>query len=144
MRSIFISLRPPPWRSQSLRKIKTIGHATTNDFLIIFFQFDVNHALICPKTCGKESKKPRILENHRFTKVSTLNIFYKKQFQKKMSLKNLKILRKCHENLQPQMPELQYLKTLKFRKFQCFSYLKFFSFCILRKITFIVVLNLIK
>ena len=80
MRSIFISLRPPPWRSQSLRKIKTIGHATTNDFLIIFFQFDVNHALICPKTCGKESKKPRILENHRFTKVSTLNIFYKKQF----------------------------------------------------------------
>lgn len=45
-----------------------------------FFQLHVDHALICPKTCGKESKKPKILENHRFTKVSTLNIFYKKKF----------------------------------------------------------------
>ena len=29
-----------------------------------------------------------------------------------MSLKNPKALRKCRENLQPQMPELQFLKTL--------------------------------
>ena len=31
-----------------------------------------------------------------------------------MSLKNPKALRKCRENLQPQMPELQFLKTLIF------------------------------
>ena len=31
-----------------------------------------------------------------------------------MSLKNPKTLRKCQENLQPQMPELQILKTLIF------------------------------
>ena len=31
-----------------------------------------------------------------------------------MSLKNTKTLRKCQENLQPQMPELQFLKTLIF------------------------------
>ena len=36
-----------------------------------------------------------------------------------MNLKNLKTLRKCEENLQPQMPELQFLKTLIFpRAFQ--------------------------
>ena len=29
-----------------------------------------------------------------------------------MSLKNPKSLRKCEENLQPQMPELKFLKTL--------------------------------
>ena len=42
--------------------------------------------------------------------------FYKKIFYKKMSLKNLKILRKCQENLQPQMPGLQFLKTLIFTR----------------------------
>ena len=31
-----------------------------------------------------------------------------------MSLKNPKTLRKCKENLQPQMPELQFLKMLIF------------------------------
>ena len=31
-----------------------------------------------------------------------------------MSLKNTKTLRKCQENLQPQIPELQFLKTLIF------------------------------
>ena len=31
-----------------------------------------------------------------------------------MSLKNQKTLRKCLENLQPQMPQLQFLKTLIF------------------------------
>ena len=36
-----------------------------------------------------------------------------------MSLKNLKTLRKCQENLQPQMLKLQFLKTLIFpRAFQ--------------------------
>ena len=39
---------------------------------------------------------------------------YKKNFYKKMSLKNPKNLRKCEENLQPQIPELQFLKTLIF------------------------------
>ena len=29
-----------------------------------------------------------------------------------MSLKNPKTLRKCYENLQPQVPELQFLKML--------------------------------
>ena len=38
----------------------------------------------------------------------------KKNIYKKMSLKNPKPLRKCYENLQPQMPELQFLKTLVF------------------------------
>ena len=33
-----------------------------------------------------------------------------------MSLKYLKTLRKCYENLQPQMPELQFLKMLVFPK----------------------------
>ena len=33
-----------------------------------------------------------------------------------MSLKNLKTLRKCSENLLPQMPELQFLETLIFPK----------------------------
>ena len=31
-----------------------------------------------------------------------------------MSLKKPKTLRKCEENLQPQMPEVQFLKTLVF------------------------------
>ena len=31
-----------------------------------------------------------------------------------MSLTNAKTLRKCYENLQPQMPELQFSKTLFF------------------------------
>ena len=39
--------------------------------------------------------------------------FYKKNVYLKMSLKNLKTLRKCYENLQPQMPQ-QFLKTLVF------------------------------
>ena len=38
----------------------------------------------------------------------------KKYFYKKMSLKNLKTLRKCWGNLQPQMPKLQFLKMLIF------------------------------
>ena len=33
-----------------------------------------------------------------------------------MSLENPKTLRKCLENLQPQMPELQFLKTLIFAR----------------------------
>ena len=33
-----------------------------------------------------------------------------------MSLENLKTLRKCLENLQPQIPELQFLKTLIFAR----------------------------
>ena len=36
--------------------------------------------------------------------------FNKKDVYKKRSLKNLKTLRKCKENLQPQMPEQQFLK----------------------------------
>ena len=40
--------------------------------------------------------------------------FYKKNFYKKMSLKNPKTLRKCLEYLQPQMSELQFLKALIF------------------------------
>ena len=39
--------------------------------------------------------------------------FYKKNVYLKMSLKNPKTLRKCYENLQPQMPQ-QFLKTLVF------------------------------
>ena len=31
-----------------------------------------------------------------------------------MSLKNPKTLRKCSENVQPQMPDLKYLKTVIF------------------------------
>ena len=38
--------------------------------------------------------------------------FYKRNFYKKMSLKNAKTSRKCSENLQPRMPELQFLQTL--------------------------------
>ena len=33
-----------------------------------------------------------------------------------MSLKKPKTLRKCLENLQPQLPELQFLKTLIFAR----------------------------
>ena len=33
-----------------------------------------------------------------------------------MNLKNPKNLRKCLENLQPQMPELQFLKSLIFSR----------------------------
>ena len=40
--------------------------------------------------------------------------FCKKDFYKKMSLKNPKTVRKCSENLQPQMPEVQFLKALIF------------------------------
>ena len=40
----------------------------------------------------------------------------KKNFYKKMSPKNPKTLRKCSENLQPQMPEVQFLKTLIFTR----------------------------
>ena len=41
-----------------------------------------------------------------------IHIFYKKNFSKKVSLKNRKIIGECGENLQPQIPELQFLKTL--------------------------------
>ena len=36
--------------------------------------------------------------------------FYKEKFYKTISLKNPNTLRKCQENLQPQMSELQSLK----------------------------------
>ena len=45
---------------------------------------------------------------------SNIGFFYKKKVDKKMSLKNSKTLRKCWENLQPQVLELQFLKTLIF------------------------------
>ena len=41
-----------------------------------------------------------------------VSFFDKKNFYKKMSLKNPKTLRQCLENLQPQMPELQFLKIM--------------------------------
>ena len=54
-----------------------------------------------------------------------------------MNLQNPKTLRKCEENLQPQLSELQFLKALIFPRalsqlqnwvnFSIFSYLKFFS-----------------
>ena len=50
----------------------------------------------------------------RVHKISNTRFFYKKNFYKKMSLKNPKTLRKCKENLQPQMAELQFSKTLIF------------------------------
>ena len=65
-------------------------------------------------------------------------------FYKKMSLKNPKTLRKCQENLQPQMPELQFLRTLKVTKLNkvyLFSYLKFFFVSIIKKIMFIVIVK---
>ena len=42
------------------------------------------------------------------TFTSITSFLYKEVFYKKMSLKNPIILRKCKENLQPQMPELQF------------------------------------
>ena len=48
----------------------------------------------------------KLLENRRKT--------YTRFFYKKISLKNAKTLRKCKENIQPQMPELKFLKTLIF------------------------------
>ena len=42
------------------------------------------------------------------------SFFNKKNFYKKMSLKNPKTLRKYLENLQPQVPEPQFLKMLIF------------------------------
>ena len=72
--------------------------------------------------------------------LGNTNFFYKKIFYKKMSLKNPKTLRKCWENLQPQMPKLKILKMLIFPRalqklqnwvnFSFFSYLKFFCFSI--------------
>ena len=58
-----------------------------------------------------------------------------------MSLKTPKTLRKCEENLQPQMAEAQFLKALIFLglfkssnwvNFSSFSYLKFFSVFIVK------------
>ena len=53
-----------------------------------------------------------------------------------MSLKNPKTLKKCYQNLQPQMPDLQFLKTPIFARalvklqnsvnFTIFSYLRVF------------------
>ena len=44
-------------------------------------------------------------------------VFYmRKFFYEKMSLKIPETVRKCSENLQPQMSELQFLKTLIFAK----------------------------
>ena len=59
-----------------------------------------------------------------------------------MSLKNPKTLRKCQENLQPQMPELQFLRTLKVTKLNkvyLFSYLKFFFVSIIKKMFIVIV-----
>ena len=55
--------------------------------------------------------------------------FYKKNFYKKMNLKNRKTLIKCYENLQPKKPEMQFFKKLIFPRaqFGFFSYLKLFS-----------------
>ena len=74
---------------------------------------------------------------HVFTFIS----IHVKYFYRKMSLKSPKTLRKCEENLQPQMPELQFLRALIFSRtlwklqnwvnFSVFSYLKFFHFEIL-------------
>ena len=55
--------------------------------------------------------------------------FHKKNFYKKINLKNPKIFRKLEKNLQPQMAELQFLKTLV-KNFG--SYLKFFSAIIIK------------
>ena len=44
----------------------------------------------------------------------SLHFFYKKSFYKKMNLENPKTLRKCSENLQPQIPELQFSETPNF------------------------------
>ena len=63
-------------------------------------------------------KRPQDLifsQNYGYSYIGTLPIkvkytfFYKKILYNKMSLKNSKSLRKCSENLQPQMPELQFL-----------------------------------
>ena len=50
----------------------------------------------------------------RVHKISNTRFLLRKFFIKKMSLKNPKTLRRCKENLQPQMPELQFSKTLIF------------------------------
>ena len=70
-------------------------------------------------------------------------VFYKKNFHKKMSLRNPQTLRKCQENLKSQTSELQiskndgfFLSSLKVTKF--FANLKFFSVIIIKKMTFIV------
>ena len=41
---------------------------------------------------------------------------YKKNFYKEASLKSMKTLRKCLDNLQSEMPDLQFLKTLIFTR----------------------------
>ena len=48
--------------------------------------------------------------------VLQYKFFYKNIFYKKVSLKNPKTLRKCLENLQPQLPGLNFLKTLIFAR----------------------------
>ena len=80
--------------------------------------------------------------------VTNYAFFYKKYFYDKMKLKNPETLRKCWENLQPQMPELQFLKALIFPRVlgklqnsvnvRFFSDLKFFSAFIIKKMAFIV------
>ena len=65
-----------------------------------------------------------------------------------MRLKKPKTLRKCQENLQPQMPMLNFLKTLIFPRalqklqnlinFSLFFYVIFFCFSIVKKMTPIV------
>ena len=44
--------------------------------------------------------------------------FYKKNFYKKLNLKNPQTLRKCSENIQPQMPAQQFLRTLIYKKYK--------------------------
>ena len=45
-----------------------------------------------------------------FPEITHVFLYTRKIFIKKMMLKTPKTLRKCYENLQPQMPELQFLK----------------------------------
>ena len=60
---------------------------------------------------------------------------YKKNFYGKMSLRNVKTLRKCGKNLQFQMSELQVLETLIFPELlevtKLSKFLQFFLFKIL-------------
>ena len=81
-----------------------------------------------------------------FQAMLKYTFFYKKNFHKKMSLRNPKTLRNCQENLKSQTSELQIskndgfflssLKVTKLNKF--FANLKFFSVIIIKKMTFIV------
>ena len=55
--SYFITFRTPPYQRRSLKKIKTIGHASSCNTLIILCSSNISHFLTCRKT-----KRPKILK----------------------------------------------------------------------------------